>query len=46
MDYASNFRVRLAHVGLDGRLKMDPFFDVDFTKLPGGPARPHDMLLN
>jgi selenium-binding protein 1 len=46
MDYASNFRVRLAHVGLDGRLKMDPFFDVDFTKLPGGLARPHDMLLN
>src|SRR5204862_3760522 len=38
MDYASSFRVRLAHIGLDGRLKMDPFFDVDFTKLPGGPA--------
>jgi len=46
MDYAGNFWVRLAHVGPDGRLKMDPFFDVDFTKFPTGPARAHDMLLN
>jgi len=46
MDYASNFRARLAHIGPDGRLKIDPFFDVDFTKLPTGPARAHDMLLN
>jgi len=46
MDYSGNFWVRLAHVGPDGRLKMDPFFDVDFTKFPTGPARAHDMLLN
>jgi len=25
---------------------MDPFFNVDLTKLPTGPARGHDMLLN
>jgi selenium-binding protein 1 len=46
MDYSQNFWVRLAHVGPDGRLKLDPFFNVDFTKLPGGPHRAHDMLLN
>jgi selenium-binding protein 1 len=46
MDYSGNFWVRLAHIGPDGRLKMDPFFDVDFTKFPSGPARAHDMLLN
>jgi len=46
MDYSGNFWVRLAHVGPDGRLKMDPFFDVDFTKFASGPARAHDMLLN
>ena len=27
-------------------LKLDPDFDVDLTKLPTGPARGHDMLLN
>lgn len=46
MDYSGNFWVRLARIGPDGRLKMDPFFDVDFTKFPTGPARAHDMLLN
>jgi selenium-binding protein 1 len=46
MDYSENFWVRLVHIGPDGRLKMDPFFDVDFTKFPTGPARAHDMLLN
>ncbi len=46
MDYSGNFWVRLVHVGPDGRLKMDPFFDVDFTKFSTGPARAHDMLLN
>jgi selenium-binding protein 1 len=45
MDYSGNFWVRLVHVGPDGRLKVDPFFDVDFTKVPTGPARAHDMLL-
>jgi hypothetical protein len=46
MDYSTNFWVRLAHIGPDGRLKVDPFFNADFTKLPGGPYRAHDMLLN
>jgi len=46
MDYSGNFWVRLAHIGPDGRLKMDLFFNVDFTKFPTGPARAHDMLLN
>jgi methanethiol oxidase len=46
MDYAENFWVRLVHIGPDGHLKMDPFFSVDFTKFPSGPARPHDVLLN
>lgn len=44
-DRSQNFWVRLAHVGADG-IKMDPFFNVDLTKLPTGPARGHDMLLN
>ncbi|MBI2467957.1 MAG: selenium-binding protein [Candidatus Rokubacteria bacterium] len=46
MDYSGNFWVRLVHIGPDGRMKMDPFFNVDFTKLPTGAARAHDMLLN
>jgi len=46
MDYSANFWVRLAHIGPDGKLKLDPFFNVDFTKVPGGPFRAHDMLLN
>lgn len=45
LDRSNNFWVRLAHLGPDG-LKMDPFFQVDLTKLPTGPARGHDMLLN
>ncbi len=44
-DRSGRFWVRLAHVGPDG-LKMDPFFTIDLTKLPGGPFRGHDMLLN
>ena len=31
---------------VDGRLKLDPNFKIDFSKAPDGPARPHDMLLN
>ena len=46
MDYSEKFWVRLVHIGPDGRLKVDPFFDVDFTKFPSGAARAHDMLLN
>jgi selenium-binding protein 1 len=45
MDYSPNFWIRLVHIGPDGRLKTDPFFDVDFTKFPTGAARAHDMLL-
>jgi selenium-binding protein 1 len=45
MDQVERFWVRLAHVGPDGRLKMDPFFNVSFMDFPSGPARAHDMLL-
>lgn len=45
LDHSGNFWIRLAHIGPDG-LKMDPFFNIDLTKLPTGPARGHDMLLN
>src|SRR5262245_30329083 len=44
LDRSQNFWVRLAHIGPDG-VKMDPFFNVDLTQLPTGPARGHDMLL-
>jgi selenium-binding protein 1 len=44
MDRSEKFWVRLAHVGPDG-MKMDPFFNVDLSKLATGPARGHDMLL-
>jgi selenium-binding protein 1 len=44
LDHAGTFWVRLAHIGPDG-MKVDPFFNVDLTKLPTGPARGHDMLL-
>lgn len=46
IDYgAPRFWVRLVHIGPDG-MKLDPFFNVDFSNFPTGPARPHDMLLN
>ncbi len=45
LDHAGTFWVRLVHIGPDG-MKMDPFFHVDLNKLPTGPARGHDMLLN
>ena len=45
MDRSDNFWVRLVHVGPDG-MKMDPFFNINLNKLPKGPARGHDMLLN
>jgi selenium-binding protein 1 len=44
LDHSGTFWVRLAHIGPDG-IKMDPFFNVDLTKLKTGPARGHDMLL-
>ncbi len=46
IDYgAPRFWVRLVRVGPDG-MKLDPFFNVDFSNFSTGPARPHDMLLN
>jgi selenium-binding protein 1 len=45
MDPSEKFWVRLAHVTPDG-MKLDEKFLVDLTKLPTGPARGHDMLLN
>lgn len=45
LDRSNNFWIRLAHIGPDG-MKMDPFFNVDLTKFPTGPARGHDLLLN
>jgi selenium-binding protein 1 len=44
--YSPRYALRLIHIGPDGRMKLDPFFGVDFSKPPDGPARPHDMLLN
>ena len=45
LDHAGRFWVRLVHIGPDG-MKVDPFFNVDLNKEPGGPARGHDMLVN
>jgi selenium-binding protein 1 len=45
LDLAGRFWVRLIHVGPDG-MKVDPFFNIDLNKLPSGPARGHDMLVN
>src|SRR5205085_5566555 len=45
MDRAGTFWVRLAHITPEG-LKLDPDFHIDLSKLPTGPARGHDMLLN
>lgn len=46
IDFSPRYALRLVHVGPDGRMKLDPFFNLDFAKAPDGPARPHDMLLN
>jgi selenium-binding protein 1 len=45
LDHSGRFYVRLVHLGPDG-MKLDPFFNIDLNKLPSGPARPHDMLIN
>jgi selenium-binding protein 1 len=44
LDRSDRFWIRLAHIGPDG-MKLDPFFNVDLTQFPTGPARGHDMLL-
>lgn len=46
IDFSPRYSLRLIHIGPDGRMKQDPFFMVDYSKAPDGPARPHDMLLN
>ena len=46
IDFSPRYALRLIHVGPDGRMKQDPFFNVDLTKFPTGAARGHDMLLN
>jgi selenium-binding protein 1 len=46
IDFSPRYALRLIHVGPDGRMKQDPFFNIDFSQAPNGPARPHDMLLN
>ncbi len=45
MDRTTNCWVKLIRIGPDG-MKIDPKLNVDLTKLPTGPARGHDMLLN
>jgi selenium-binding protein 1 len=45
MDRSEKFWIKLARVGPDG-MKLDEKFQLDLTKLPTGPARGHDMLLN
>ena len=45
-DYSPRYAMQLIQVGLDGRMKLDPNFKIDFSQAPDGPARPHDMLLN
>lgn len=46
LDYSPRYSMKLIHIGPDGRMKLDPFFLIDFSGPPDGPARPHDMLLN
>jgi selenium-binding protein 1 len=41
-----DFWMKLVRIDDSGIMHVDPKFDVDFTKLPNGPGRPHDMLEN
>jgi methanethiol oxidase len=45
MDRPADFWVKLAHIDASG-MKLDASFLIDLNKLPTGPARGHDMLLN
>lgn len=45
MDPSNQFFVKFARITPAG-MQLDPDFFVDLTKLPTGPARGHDMLLN
>jgi selenium-binding protein 1 len=40
------FWLKLVRIDDQGAMHVDPNFMVDFTNLPDGPARPHDMLEN
>ena len=46
VDFSQRYQLTLVQIGPDGRMKQDPNFVIDFSKLPGGARRPHDMLLN
>jgi methanethiol oxidase len=45
LDQSGRSYVRLVHVGRDG-MKVDPFFNIDLTHFPTGPAREHGMRIN
>lgn len=45
MDPTNKFWVKFARITKDG-LELEPKLFIDLTKLPGGPVRGHDMLLN
>jgi methanethiol oxidase len=46
-DYGPDkFWMKLVRIDDKGAMQVDPKVDVDFTGLPGGPGRPHDMLEN
>src|SRR5439155_16118404 len=38
------FWMKLVRIDGQGKMSVDPKFNVDFGNLPGGPTRPHDML--
>ena len=44
-DRTQDFWIKLAHITPEG-MRLDEGFLVDMTKLPTGPARGHDMLMN
>jgi selenium-binding protein 1 len=44
-DFTQNFWLKLADVTPEG-MRLREGFVVDFTKLPTGAARGHDLLLN
>ncbi len=46
IDSSPRYSLHLIHIGPDGKMQLDPFYKVNFSKAPDGPARPHDMLLN
>jgi len=45
LDHAGVFWVRRVHIRPAG-MKLDSLFNIDLNKLPSGPARGPDMLIN